>query len=69
MKYLAINLSKLLKELCMKIFKTLMKDMFKRHKRKHVSYLLTGTKTDTQINRAEQQSKKGTSTHILSVSL
>ena len=46
MKYLAINLSKVLKDLCMKIFKTLMKEMFKRHKRKHVSYLLTGTKTD-----------------------
>ena len=46
MKYLAINLSKVLKELCMKIFKTLMKEMFKGHKRKHVSYLLSGTKTD-----------------------
>ena len=33
-----------------------MKEMFKRHKKKHVSYLLTGTKTDTQ--RAEKKARK-----------
>ena len=54
----------MLKDLCMKIFKTFMKEMFKRHKRKHISYLLTGMKTDTQINRAEQQSQKETHTLI-----
>ena len=32
----------MLKDLCMKTFKTLMKEMFKRHKRKHISYLWTG---------------------------
>ena len=26
----------------MEMFKTLMKEIFKRHKRKHISYLLTG---------------------------
>ena len=31
----------MLKDLCMKTFKTLMKEMFKRHKRKRISYLLT----------------------------
>ena len=46
-KYLEINLSKVLKDLGTKIFKTLMKEIFKRPKRKHVSYLLTGTETDT----------------------
>ena len=32
-KYIEINLSKVLKDLCMKTFKTLMKEMFKRDKR------------------------------------
>ena len=32
-KYVEINLSKVLKDLCMKTFKTLMKEMFKRDKR------------------------------------
>ena len=32
----------MLKDLCMKTFKTLMKELFKRHKRKHISYLWTG---------------------------
>ena len=41
-KYLEISLSKVLKYLCMKTFKTLMKEIFKRHKRKHILYLLTG---------------------------
>ena len=38
-KYLEIYLSKVLKDLCMKTFKAHMKEMFKRHKRKHISYL------------------------------
>ena len=50
----------------MKIFKTFMKEIFKRHKSKHISYLLTGMKTDTQINRAEQQSQKETHPYIVS---
>ena len=41
-KYLEINLSKVFKEQCMKTFKTLMKEMFKRHKRKRISYLWAG---------------------------
>ena len=41
-KYLEIYLSKVLKDLCMKTFKAHMKEMFKRHERKHISYLLTG---------------------------
>ena len=41
-KYLEISLSKVLKYLCMKTFKTHMKEIFKRHKRKHILYLLTG---------------------------
>ena len=32
----------MLKDLWMKTFKTLMKEIFKRHKRKHISYLWTG---------------------------
>ena len=41
-KYIEINSSKVLKDLCMKTFKRCMKEIFIRHKRKHISYLLTG---------------------------
>ena len=41
-KYLEIYLNKVLKDICMKTFKAHMKEMFKRHKRKHISYLWAG---------------------------